>query len=80
MTYKQYWKILNLQHSNKINKTISLTNYVRLLKSQKYSLKRINLIPVMINKNSSHTIIDIYDNKETLYVKLNIFKIKPVTK
>lgn len=34
----------------------------------------------MINKTSSPTILDIYDNKETLNVKINIFKIKPFTK
>ncbi|WP_042520355.1 type VI secretion system baseplate protein IglJ [Francisella tularensis] len=80
LKYKQYWKILNMQHINNINKNISLNNFVSLLKSQKYSLKRINFIPVMINKTSSPTILDIYDNKETLNVKINIFKIKPFTK
>lgn len=69
-----------MQHINNINKNISLNNFVSLLKSQKYSLKRINFIPVMINKTSSPTILDIYDNKETLNVKINIFKIKPFTK
>ncbi|MDE4980347.1 hypothetical protein NAI42_10890, partial [Francisella tularensis subsp. holarctica] len=52
LTYKQYWKILNMQHNNNINKNISLNNFVSLLKRQTYSLKRINFIPVMLNKPS----------------------------
>lgn len=69
-----------MQHINNINKNISLNNFVSLLKSQKYSLKRINFIPVMVNKTSSPTILEIYENKENLNVKINIFKIKPFVK
>ncbi|MFV9972632.1 MAG: type VI secretion system baseplate protein IglJ [Francisella endosymbiont of Hyalomma asiaticum] len=69
-----------MKYINNINKNISLNNFISFLKNQKYPLEKIKLIPVLMDNLSSSTILDIYEDQETLNVKINIFKIKPFAK
>ncbi|WP_318263434.1 type VI secretion system baseplate protein IglJ [Francisella-like endosymbiont] len=69
-----------MKYINNINKNISLNNFISFLKNQKYPLEKIKLIPVPMDNLSSSTILDIYEDQETLNVKINIFKIKPFAK
>ncbi|ALB01432.1 hypothetical protein ACH24_01310 [Francisella persica ATCC VR-331] len=69
-----------MKYINNINKSISLNNFISFLKNQKYPLEKIKLIPVLIDNVSSYTILDIYEDQETLNVKINVFKIKPFAK
>ena len=69
-----------MKYINNINKNISLNNFISFLKNQKYPLEKIKLIPVLIDNLSSSAILDIYEDQETLNVKINIFKIKPFAK